>query len=40
MVKDYYNILGIARGASENEIKNAYRKMALKFHPGVIFFLN
>uniref|UniRef100_A0A1I7Y424 J domain-containing protein n=1 Tax=Steinernema glaseri TaxID=37863 RepID=A0A1I7Y424_9BILA len=33
MGKDYYKILGVARGASDDEIKKAYRKMALKFHP-------
>lgn len=31
--KDYYKILGLERGASEQEIKKAYRKMALKWHP-------
>jgi curved DNA-binding protein len=31
--KDYYQILGVARGASANEIKNAYRKLAMKYHP-------
>lgn len=33
MGKDYYKILGIQSGANEEEIKKAYRRMALKFHP-------
>ncbi|CAL1286713.1 unnamed protein product [Larinioides sclopetarius] len=33
MGKDYYKILGISKGASDDEIKKAYRKLALKFHP-------
>jgi DnaJ-class molecular chaperone len=31
--KDYYKILGVAKGASEKEIKAAYRRLARKFHP-------
>ena len=31
--RDYYEVLGIAKGASEAEIKSAYRKLAKKYHP-------
>src|SRR5688572_29438201 len=33
--KDYYKILGIARDASQDEIKRVYRRLARKYHPDV-----
>lgn len=31
--RDYYEVLGVSRGVSEQELKSAYRQMALRFHP-------
>ena len=31
--RDYYEVLGLQKGASEDEIKSAFRKMAMKYHP-------
>lgn len=33
--RDYYQILGVKRGASQEEIRNAYRKLARKYHPDI-----
>ena len=31
--RDYYDVLGVSKGANEDEIKKAYRKLAKKYHP-------
>ena len=31
--RDYYEVLGVAKDATEDQIKSAYRKLAMKYHP-------
>ncbi|MHC4975800.1 MAG: DnaJ domain-containing protein, partial [Planctomycetota bacterium] len=31
--RDYYEILGVEKGSSDDDIKRAYRRLAMKYHP-------
>ena len=31
--RDYYDVLGVSHGVTQDELKKAYRRMAMKFHP-------
>ena len=33
--RDYYEVLGVEKGATKKDIKKAYRKLAMKYHPDV-----
>ena len=33
MADDYYSVLGVQKGASDDELKKAFRKLAMQYHP-------
>jgi DnaJ-domain-containing protein 1 len=35
--KDYYKLLGVPKDANDDQIKKAYRKLALQWHPGMYY---
>jgi curved DNA-binding protein CbpA len=34
---DYYEVLGVSKDCSDHDIKKAYRKLAMKYHPGKFY---